>query len=73
MFLYPATIDWARVLEKLEVPGRPQVYVIGNFWLDPEAAAVERKLFPITGRTIGSLIRTQGDRGSLPHLHPDRA
>jgi hypothetical protein len=60
VFLYPATINWARVLDRLEVPARPQVYVIRNSWLDPEAAAVERKLFPITGRTIGSLIRTQG-------------
>jgi hypothetical protein len=60
VFLYPATIDWGRVLEKLEVPGTPQVYVVRNSWLDPAAAAVERKLFPITGRTIGSLLRTQG-------------
>lgn len=60
VFLYPAAIDWARVLEKLESPGPPKVFVIRNSRLDPHAAVVNRKLLPIAGRSISSLIRTQG-------------
>lgn len=60
VFLYPSAIDWARVLEKLESPGPPKVFVIRNSRLDPHAAAVDRKLLPIAGRSISSLIRTQG-------------
>jgi hypothetical protein len=60
VFLYPAGLDWRKVLEKLEVPGTPRVYVIRNSRLDPEAEQITRKIIPITGRTIASLIRTQG-------------
>lgn len=60
VFLYPAAIDWARVLDMLEVPGTPRVFVVRNSRLDPNAVALNRKLFPIAGRTMGSLIRTQG-------------
>lgn len=60
VFLYPAGIDWSRLLKTLQVPGTPRVYVIRNSRLDPEAAQINRKIIPITGRTIASLIRTQG-------------
>lgn len=60
VFLYPAGIPWDQVLEKLEVPGAPQVYIIRNSRLDPQAAVVNRKLLPIAERSISSLIRTQG-------------
>lgn len=60
VYLYPVGIDWARVLEKLEVEDTTHVYVIRNANLDPEWKAVTPKLFPIAGRTIDSLIRTQG-------------
>jgi hypothetical protein len=60
VFLYPAAIDWARVLEKLKSPGPPEVFVIRNSRLDPHAAIVNRKLLPIASRSISSLIRTQG-------------
>jgi len=60
VFLYPAGIPWDEVLEKLEVPGTPNVFVIRNSRLDPKSTAVNRKLFPIASRTIDSLIRTQG-------------
>jgi hypothetical protein len=48
------------MVDKLEVPGKPRAYVIRNSRLDPQAAAVNRKLLPIADRTISSLIRTQG-------------
>lgn len=60
VFLYPAGLDWNAVLEKLQVRGRPKVYVIRNSRLDPMYEQVENKLFPIAGRSIESLVRTQG-------------
>jgi len=60
VFLYPAGIQWAQVLEKLEVPGTPKAYIVRNSRLDAEAVVVNRKLLPIAERSISSLIRTQG-------------
>jgi predicted patatin/cPLA2 family phospholipase len=60
VFLYPALLDWKRVIQKLEVPEPPEIYVIRNARLDPEAGSIDRKLMPIAGRAISSLIRTQG-------------
>ncbi|MEP4484617.1 MAG: patatin-like phospholipase family protein [Halioglobus sp.] len=60
MFLYPSGIDWAEVLETLKVEGKPTAYLIRNSYLEPEYDPVPRKLLPIVGRTVDSLIRTQG-------------
>lgn len=60
VFLYPLGTDWRRVVEKLEVEGTPNVYVIRNASLEPEWKGVKPKLAPIAGRSISSLIRTQG-------------
>lgn len=60
VFLYPAGVDYDEVLEKLEVPGKPKVYIIRNSRLDPIYEQVENKLFPIAGRSLDSLVRTQG-------------
>jgi hypothetical protein len=60
VFLYPAAIDLARVLKRLESPAAPRVFVIRNSRLDPSAGIVNRKLLPIAGRSISALIRSQG-------------
>lgn len=60
VFLYPPGVDWDDVLERLAVPGRPKVYIIRNARLDPIYKEVPNKLFPIAGRTLESLVRTQG-------------
>lgn len=60
VFLYPTAIDSTRVLEKLNSPEEPKVFVIRNSRIDPHAAIVNRKLMPIAGRSIGALIRSQG-------------
>lgn len=60
VFLYPVGLDFDVILDKLEVPGRPKVYVIRNSRLDPKYKQVENKLFPIAGRSLESLVRTQG-------------
>ena len=60
VFVYPAGIKWNEVLKKLRVPGKPDLYVVRNASLDPTYDPVDPKLLPIAGRSITSLIRTQG-------------
>ena len=60
VFLYPVGIDYDEILERLAVPGRPKVYIIRNSRLDPMYEQVRNKLFPIAGRSLESLVRTQG-------------
>ena len=60
VFLYPIGIDFEQVLEKLEVPGKPKVYVIRNSRLDPMYEQLPNRLIPIAGRSLESLVRTQG-------------
>jgi hypothetical protein len=60
IFLYPTGLDWARVQERLEVQGRPNVYLIRNSCHTPEWKAMKAQLIPIALRTVQSLIRTQG-------------
>ena len=60
MFLYPVGIDYDEVLERLAVPGRPKVYVIRNSRLAPMYKHIPNRLIPIAGRSLQSLVRTQG-------------
>ncbi|MGB7475925.1 MAG: patatin-like phospholipase family protein [Polyangiales bacterium] len=60
VFLYPVGVDYDEVLAKLEVSGRPKVFVIRNSRLDPIYQQVRNKLFPIAERSLDSLVRTQG-------------
>ena len=68
VFVYPAAIDWPQLMKALEVPGKPQVYIIRNAFLDPDYRGVKRTLLPIASRSIDSLIRTQGI-GDLFQIH----
>ena len=60
VFLYPLSIDWRRLEKRFDLKGGPKVYIIRNAHLRPRWVTVKRKLAPIAGRTIDSLIRTQG-------------
>ena len=60
VFLYPIGMNWRRIEQRLNVQGRPRLFVIRNAYLQPEWTTVERKLTPIISQTISSLIRTQG-------------
>ena len=60
VFLYPLGLDWRRVEKRLNVQGSPKLFIIRNARLYPEWKTVDRKIVPIVGRTIDSLIRTQG-------------
>jgi predicted acylesterase/phospholipase RssA len=60
VFLYPAGLDWERVLQQLKVPEKPKVYLIRNSKLFADAVTVKPSASAITRRAISSLIRTQG-------------
>lgn len=60
VYLYPLGLDWGRLLERLEVPGMPNAYLIRNSQLQARFQQVEPRIGAIADRTIGSLIRTQG-------------
>ena len=60
VFLYPVGESFDEILDKLEIPGRPEVYVIRNGRIDPIYETVTPKTIPIAGRSVSSIIRTQG-------------
>lgn len=60
VFIYPAGIEWSRVLEKFGVPGVPRMYIIRNSHLDPRWMQTSNKALPIAGRSLATLIRMQG-------------
>ena len=60
MFLYPGRFDWTKLQKALNVKGKPTAYLIRNSFLQPEYEAVSPRLLPIVGKSVASLIRTQG-------------
>jgi predicted acylesterase/phospholipase RssA len=60
MFFYPARLNWRDVTDLLDVKGTPTIYLIRNAFLNPTYKITSPRLLPIAGRTINSLIRTQG-------------
>jgi len=60
MFFYPARLDFKEVMQELDVKGTPTIYVIRNAFVRPDYQTTSPRLLPIAGRTIDSLIRTQG-------------
>jgi hypothetical protein len=60
MYFYPSPIDWKEVMETLDVRGTPSIYLIRNAFVNAEYKVITPELMPIAGRTIDSLIRTQG-------------
>ncbi|MFC1764439.1 patatin-like phospholipase family protein [Planctomycetota bacterium] len=60
VFLYPAEIKWQPVLDKFKVKGQPRVYVIRNSHVHSHWQETKPRLTAIAGRSVDSLIRTQG-------------
>ena len=61
VFVYPPSFDFkAARFEGHRVQRERRVYVIRNARLDPDWAQVERVTYSILGRTVASLIQTQG-------------
>ena len=60
VFLYPVGLDWRKITKRLQVPGKPHAYIIRNSKLQADWEGVEPWLPRIAGRSVSSLIRTQG-------------
>jgi hypothetical protein len=60
VFVYPLELDWAQLMERVGVEDPPKVYVLRNARLRPRYSATSYQLTEIIGRSVGSLIRTQG-------------
>lgn len=60
MFLYPSRVDWRKVMMALDVHGTPKAYVIRNSRIRTDYSPVQARLPSIAGRSVSSLIRTQG-------------
>ena len=60
VFVYPASVNFRIIMEKLKVQGKPKIYVVRNAFIEPDYQGINRSLLPIASRTIDSLIRTQG-------------
>jgi len=68
VFVYPAAYRLKEETGALGIERERRMYVIRNARLDPEWAQVERRTLSIAGRSISSLIQTQG-RGDLFRIH----
>lgn len=60
VFVYPASLDFAEVLDRIGIDGSFTIYVIRNSKLKPKWKPVEAGIFEVTATSIASLIRTQG-------------
>jgi len=60
LFLYPVGLDWAEVLDLLQVPGKPTVYMIRNSKLSAPYRVVPPRVLHISAITVASLMRVSG-------------
>jgi hypothetical protein len=60
LFFGAKGIDWGRVIQRLGVEGKPDLYVIRNARLQEPWEDVQPRLIPVVTRTVSSLIRSQG-------------
>lgn len=60
IFLYPSKTNWAVVMALLDVQGKPDAYLLRNSRILPEYEPISPRLTAIAGRSVDSLIRTQG-------------
>lgn len=56
LYLYPLGLDWARLIDHLEVKGKPNVYILRNGGWRRSWKSVDRSTIPIAMRTINSLM-----------------
>ena len=68
VFLYPAKFDFHQFLDDVGLKGEPRMYVIQNARLEQKWEAVKPELGAIIGRSILTLIETQGE-GDLYRIY----
>ena len=60
LFLYPSNADWRGLMDLFQVKGRPTAYLLRNSRIVTDYDPVRARLQNIAGRSVASLIRTQG-------------
>ena len=60
VFVYPAVMDWKKIIQRLKVKGKPRVFVIRNSYIEPDYDGVNRGFLQIATRSIDVLLRTSG-------------
>jgi predicted patatin/cPLA2 family phospholipase len=58
VYLYPIGVDWAEVTRKMEVKGKPKVFVIRNGHLLRPWSAVKPSTISIASRSLDTLMNT---------------
>jgi predicted acylesterase/phospholipase RssA len=58
VYLYPLGLDWEKILDHLEVPGRPNVYLIRSGYLKEGWASVKRNTIYIAARSMDALMQS---------------
>ena len=58
VYLYPLGLDWEKILDHLEVPGRPNVYLIRSGYLKEGWASVKRNTVYIAARSMDALMQS---------------
>lgn len=60
VFMYPAALDVAGLTAEQKINRQRRLYIIRNARVAPDWVGVKPRLFPIAGRSISTLIKTQG-------------
>ncbi len=60
VYVYPMSMDFKKATKRLNVQGKPKVFIIRNAILTTEKKTIPNKIFPISAAAVSSLIRTQG-------------
>ena len=58
VYLYPLGLDWEKILDRLEVPGRPNVNLIRSGYLREGYASVKRNTVYIAARSMDALMQS---------------
>ena len=68
VFMYPQRLHVGDLIKEAHMTRSRSVYIIRNARLDPDWANVDRRLMSIVGRSVSSLIQTQG-MGDLNRMY----
>jgi len=60
VFVYPAAVDWKKIINRLKVEGKPQVFVIRNAFLGSDYNGVNPSVLSIATRSIDALLSASG-------------
>ena len=58
VYLYPLGLDWEKILDHLDVPGRPDVYLIRSGYIKEGYASVKRNTVYIAARSMDALMQS---------------